>query len=120
MKIIKTIFILLAVTLSGNIISGFIGGIIPGSVIGMIILFIILISGVVKTDTIQETSLYLVSHLSLFILPGAISVMKMRGFSAWDIFLFSAVAAVSTLLTLTVTAVVTEFLLKITGENEIG
>ena len=84
----------------------------------MIILFILLITRIVKADTVQETSLYLVAQLSLFILPGAISVMNLSGFSVKDIILFSLVAAVSTLLTMTVTALVTETLLKAAGEHD--
>ena len=118
MKIINAFFILITIGLAGNILSSAIGKVVPGSVIGMIILFFLLITGIVKADTVQETSLYLVAQLSLFILPGAVSVMNLSGFSVKDIILFSLVAAVSTLLTMTVTALVTETLLKAAGEHD--
>lgn len=118
LKIINAFFVLIAIGLTGNFLSSIIDKVVPGSVIGMIILFILLITRVVKADTVQETSLYLVAQLSLFILPGAISVMNLSGFSVKDIILFSLVAAVSTLLTMTVTALVTETLLKASGEHD--
>ncbi len=118
MKIIKAVLLLAAVTLAGNLISQLIGKVLPGSVIGMVLLFILLITKAVKIDFIQDTSLYLIAHLPLFILPGAISVMTTTGLTLNDILLLTFVAAVSTLITLTVTALVTEFLLKVTGETE--
>ncbi len=119
MKIIKALLILISVTVAGNILSSYTGGILPGSVIGMIILFLLLITGAVKLDTVQETSLYLVAHLSLFILPAAVSVITVSGLTVKDLLLLTAVTAVSTLLTMSVTAVVTELLLKLSGENNI-
>jgi holin-like protein len=118
MKLIAAMMVLLIITLAGNLISILIGGMLPGSVLGMVILFFLLIFRVIKLDLVEKTSLSLVSYLPLFILPGAISIMKLNNLEMKDIGLIFIVASVSTILTLTVTMLVTELLLKAAGETD--
>lgn len=118
MNLIVSMMVLIIITLAGKLISILTGGILPGSVLGMVILFLLLIFRIIKLDLVEKTSLSLVSYLPLFILPGAISIMKVNNLEIKDIGLIFFVASVSTILTLTVTMLVTELLLKASGETD--
>ncbi len=119
MNTVKAFFILTAVSLAGDILSYSVRGILPGSVLGMLLLFLLLSGKKIEIESVRETSLFLVANLSLFILPAALSVITVSGISEKDIILLVSVCAVSTVITLAVTALVIEYLLKLFGEYEI-
>ena len=101
---IKTLLILLAYQLVGEILAKLFGLPIPGPVVGMLLLFITLLIKRSVPATLKETSQNLSRHLSLLFVPAGVGIMVHFGLikSEWPAILFTLV--VSTIITLLLTA----------------
>jgi holin-like protein len=86
---------------------------VPGPVIGMLLLFLTLLVRGSVLESVRETAQGLLQHLSLLFVPAGVGVMIhfSRVFDEWLPILASLV--VSTILTIAVTALTLQFLLRI-------
>lgn len=62
--------------LLGGWIQEFFGLIIPGSIIGMLLLFGLLLSGILKSNMIEQGAALLVRHLPLLFLPVTVGIIQ--------------------------------------------
>lgn len=79
MKIFKQLIIIIGFSLIGILISYLLslGNInFPGAIIGMILLFIFLLIGLIKVDSINEVTRFLIDNMGIFFVPGAITILN--------------------------------------------
>ena len=79
MKIFKQLIIIIGFSLVGILISYLLslGNInFPGAIIGMILLFIFLLIGLIKVDSINEVTRFLIDNMGIFFVPGAIMILN--------------------------------------------
>lgn len=82
---------------------------IPGSIMGMILLFLALSCGLLKEEQIKDTSDFLLKNIAFFFVPASIGVM---GYFTSDLISLMVIAIISTIFTMTVTMLITQFLTK--------
>ncbi len=117
MKIIKSLFILFFINIAGNVISHFTGRVLPGSVIAILLLFLLLSFRIIKPEKIETTAYFLVSSLPLFLIPSAVGIMECTSLDIREIVTIILIVVFTTILTMAVTAYVTELLINLAGEN---
>lgn len=83
---------------------------IPGNVIGMIMLLLALSSGIVKEESIRETSELLLKYLALFFVPAGVGVMLYFGLIAREWLPIIVGTVVSTFVVMAVTGWVEQLL----------
>ena len=88
---------------------------VPGPVIGMLLLFLTLLLRGSAPESVRETAQGLLQHLSLLFVPAGVGVLIHfpRVFKEWLPIVVSLV--VSTILTIAVTALTLQFLLRISA-----
>jgi putative effector of murein hydrolase LrgA (UPF0299 family) len=86
---------------------------IPGPVIGMLFLFIALILSPRLLEKIEESSHHVLKHMSLFFIPAGVGIMVSASGIAQHWLALLVAIAVSTLLTLAVTALSMQWLTKL-------
>jgi len=104
LKIILGLLILIAYHQSGEALKFWFGWPIPGSVIGMLLLFVSLLLFNKPPKSIQRSSEFILSHLSLLFVPAGVGVMLLFDLIAdqWVAMLVSMV--LSTFVSLVFTA----------------
>lgn len=79
MKYIKQFAIILSMTFLGELLHHVIPLPIPGSIYGLILLLLSLITGIVKTDQIKETSTFLIEIMPMMFIPAAAGLLTSWG-----------------------------------------
>jgi holin-like protein len=85
---------------------------VPGPVIGMLLLFGFIMARPQIADLIEATALELLRHLSLLFIPAGVGIMVSAGKIRGDALAVVVSFAISTTLTIVVTALVTRALLR--------
>ncbi|MDO4799506.1 MAG: CidA/LrgA family protein [Bacillota bacterium] len=106
MNYLRQLALLLALWGIGEAISILIP-LIPGAILGMLLLSILLATGLLKEEQIAGTGDFFLKNIALFFVPAAIGLMTLSGLSLIDILILLAVAVLSTVVTMVVTALVT-------------
>ena len=75
MKWIRQFMILLAVTLSGEILRALIPFAIPAGIYGLVILFLFLCFGVIKLDQVEGAADFLIEIMPLCFIPAGVGLM---------------------------------------------
>ena len=75
MKGIRQFMILLAVTLSGEILRALIPFAIPAGIYGLVILFLCLCFGVIKLDQVEGAADFLIEIMPLCFIPAGVGLM---------------------------------------------
>lgn len=111
-KLLKAFLILFLFLGLGELIRYFIEIPVPGNILGMILIFIALKAKLIKLAWVKPASDTLLNYLILFFIPFGVGLMSYFDFikSYWII--LSAAAALSTLITLYVTALIQQKLEK--------
>lgn len=104
MKIFKQVSIIFFLCILGNIISYFLPFPFPGSVAAMILLFVLLMLKVIKTEDIEEVSLYLTSILASLFVSTTVSIVQYADILKSVIFRFVIICVLSAIITFAVTA----------------
>lgn len=76
MNILKEIFFIFTIWLTGEIIQKTLQLPIPGSVLGMILLFLLLKSGIIKIESIKHFSEYMLKNLAFFFIPPGVALIN--------------------------------------------
>ncbi|WP_026884641.1 CidA/LrgA family protein [Clostridium akagii] len=79
MKITRQLAIILGFCFLGSVISTVLGLKIPGNVVGMILLVIFLCSGILKVESVEEVSNFLLEHLPFFFVPAGVGLIASIG-----------------------------------------
>ncbi len=117
MKYLKQLALIISIYLAGEAISHLSGLPVPGNIFGLLLLLILLMSGVVRETQIRETADFLLEHLSLFLIVPGVNLLRdfrlLEGYVAKTLIMIF----VSVLLVLIITALVSKYLIRLTGED---
>lgn len=106
------------ITFLGELCHIFIPLPIPSSVYGMVLMFISLLSGLIKEENIQEMADFLLLIMPVMFIGPSVGVMENYIDISNHFLIFMFVVLISTVLIMSVTAVVAEFLLKRGNKHE--
>lgn len=104
--------LLLIFQLIGEVLAKTLSLPIPGPVLGMLLLFIILVIRGSLSPTLKDTAQTLLSNLSLFFVPAGVGVILHIALLKNEWLSLSLTLIFSTLITMLITALVMNFLLK--------
>lgn len=112
MKLLRQFAIILGICFLGEIINKILKIKIPGNVIGMIILLICLVTGIIKTEMIEEASNFLLDHLAFFFIPAGVGLLTCTGILKiyWHYVLI--IALISTIIVMVVTGLTVQLVKK--------
>jgi holin-like protein len=79
MKYIRQFFIILVISLLGEIFNYLLPLPIPASIYGMILLFVGLMTGVVKLESVKETGNFLIEIMPLMFIPAGVGLITSWG-----------------------------------------
>lgn len=116
MKYIKQLVIIMLFVFLGELANHFIPLTIPASIYGMIFLFIALCTKVVKLEQIEETGEFLLAIMLVFFVPAAVGIMDTFLAHQNNIIKIVIIVFISTIVVLTVTAVVSQIVIKISNK----
>jgi holin-like protein len=104
--------IMYIISLIGNQLTGWLHLSIPGSLIGMMLLFVLLVSGIVPAKWVEIGALKLVAFMPLFLIPATTGIMDYGAFFMTEGVGLAVVIIGSTLITLAVSAFVSDRLVR--------
>jgi holin-like protein len=106
MKMVKGIFIILSFYFLGQAISYLIDGFVPGNIIGMILLFLSLYFKAISPDSVKDISNSLTRNMAIFFIPAGAGILGSYGIISKFWMSILVVCSVSTVLVITVVAVI--------------
>ena len=109
---IGALAILLGLQLVGEVAVRWSGAPLPGPVVGMVLLFLALRWRQALPDALRTTAETLLSHLSLLFIPAGVGIMQYGALLARDWLAVVAALVLSTLITVTVTALVMKVVIR--------
>ena len=91
---------------------------IPASIYGLMLMLIVLVTGLIKTAQIEDTSDFLLEIMGVAFIPGGVGLI-----TSWDslknMFVSALVITVAvTVLTIGITGVITQFIIKCKRKNK--
>ena len=113
MKYLQQLMIILGAYILGDIIQVAFNLPIPGTVLGLILLFVGLYIGIIKVEMIEDICEVLISHMSFLFIPAGVGLLTSFELLKGNIFAFSIIIIVSTIIVWVVTAYVVKFLRKV-------
>lgn len=117
MKYIKQIMIIMLFSFIGEVLNYYIPLSIPASIYGMVLLFIALKINIVKIEQIEETAEYLLSIMLIFFIPASVGIMDTFFEYKQSMLPIIVIVFISTILVISVTGLVSQFIIKITDKK---
>ena len=117
MKYIKQLMIILLFSFLGEILNYMIPLPIPASIYGMILLFIALATKIIKLEEVEETAEYLLSIMLIFFVPASVGIMDTFFEHKSSMLSIVIIVIISTIVVITVTGLVSQFIIKITHKK---
>lgn len=110
MKLLKQFAIVLVILACGEYISSLISNFIaiPGSIVGIIILFSMLQLGIIKIESVEDISNFLLDNMAIFFVPAGVSLIQSLDIIGSNVIVLSISILVSTVLVMYVTAIVVD------------
>lgn len=118
MDIIKEFSIILGILLTGELIRYFFDLVLPGNVIGMLLLFLLLVMKVVKLESVEKVSNFLLNNLTIFFLPAGVGIMKYYNLLEGKVLEFILLVVVSTTLVMIFTGYSVELLQRMVKNEQ--
>ncbi|MDU7536207.1 MAG: CidA/LrgA family protein [Peptostreptococcaceae bacterium] len=114
MKTLNQLAIILGLWALGEYISSFIQSVvvIPGSIIGMILLFILLKAKVIKLESINEVSNFLLDNMAIFFIPAGVSLIKSLDLISDNVFVLLITIFISTIIVMYVTGKLVDIMIN--------
>ncbi len=112
MNLLKEIFYIFTIWLIGDIIQKITHIPIPSSVIGMIILFILLKTRVLKIESIQHFSEYMLRNLAFFFIPPGVALIDSFSVLNGQIIKILFIIISSTFIVVVVTGITVQIFIK--------
>lgn len=117
MKYIKQIMIIMLFSFIGEVLNYYIPLSIPASIYGMVLLFIALKINIVKIEQIEETAEYLLSIMLIFFIPASVGIMDTFFEYKQSMLPIIVIVFISTILVISVTGLVSQFIIKTTDKK---
>ena len=112
MKYVKQVLIILSFTALGEALAYLLPLPIPAAIYGLVLMLIALCTGILKTEQVKETAQFFVSIMSVLFVPVCVRIMEYWGVISRNLAAIVTIMAVSTFLVFSVSALVTQLLLK--------
>lgn len=118
MKYVKEFGIILIVSLVGELLNYFLPLPVPASIYGLVLMLLCLLTGVIKVSDVHDTACFLIEIMPIMFIPPAVGLM-----ASWDVIqanlvAYLVIAAVTTVLVMAVSGLVTQAVLKKGGKGE--
>ena len=108
MKYVKEFGIILIVSLVGELLNYFLPLPVPASIYGLVLMFLCLMLGVIKLSAVHDTACFLIEIMPIMFIPPAVGLM-----ASWDVIQANLIiAAVTTIVVMAVSGLVTQAVLK--------
>lgn len=117
MKLLKEIALVLIIVVTGDILARVADIPIPGSVIGMLLLLIALSAGMIKKQSLEQISEFLLSNLAFFFIPAGVGLMNVSTVQT-DLVKILAVVILSTIFVMVTTGWTVQFLRGVVKKYE--
>ena len=117
MRLMRQFGIIAGMTCVGELMHYFIPLPVPGSIYGLALMMIALMTGMIKLESVLETSQFLIDAMPLMFIPAGVGLMTAWGQLRTIILPVTVVTFVSTVLVMGITGRVTEILLAATARG---
>ena len=117
MKYIKQLMIIILFSFLGEILNHIIPLPIPASIYGMMLLFVALATKIIKLEEVEETAEYLLSIMLIFFVPASVGIMDTFFEHKSSMLPIIIIVFVSTIVVMSVTGLVSQFIIKITHKK---
>jgi holin-like protein len=118
MKLLKEIALVLIIVATGDILAKVVDIPIPGSVIGMLLLLMALSVGLIKIQSLEQISEFLLSNLAFFFIPAGVGLMNVMGTVQADLLKILAIVILSTIFVMVTTGWTVQFLRGVVKKYE--
>lgn len=118
MNYLKQLFIILAVSLTGEILSMLIPLPVPASIYGIALLFFGLLSGVIPLDSIRAVSSLLIAVMPVMFVPAAVGLMESFSLLIPSLFAYAVIIVVSTVAVMVVSGRVAQSAIRKSKEED--
>lgn len=118
MKLLKEIALVLIIAMMGDILARVVDIPLPGSVIGMLLLLIALSAGMIKIQSLEQISEFLLSNLAFFFIPAGVGLMNVMGTVQADLVKILGVVILSTIFVMVTTGWTVQFLQGVVKKYE--
>ncbi len=118
MKLLKEIALVLIFALTGDILARVVDIPIPGSVIGMMLLLIALSAGMIKIQSLEQISEFLLSNLAFFFIPAGVGLINVISTVQTDVIKILAIVILSTSFVMITTGWTVQFLQGVVKKYE--
>lgn len=118
MKLLKEIALVLIIAMMGDILARVVDIPLPGSVIGMLLLLIALSAGMIKSQSLEQISEFLLSNLAFFFIPAGVGLMNVMGTVQADLVKILAIVIISTIFVMVTTGWTVQFLQGVVKKYE--
>ena len=112
MKYITQLLYILLFSGLGELLENVIPLPIPAAIYGLVLLLIALISGILKTEQVQDAANWLISIMPVLYVPICVKILEYWGVISQNAAAIITIIAVSTFLVLGVSGLVTQWLIK--------
>lgn len=118
MKFVKQFFIIIFISLLGEILHYFLPLPIPASIYGLVLMFLALKFKICPLDAVKETSKYILSIMPIFFVAPAIAILSNLEVLKTHWLFFLLVSFFSTILTMIVAGWSTQLIIRLTKKKD--
>jgi holin-like protein len=118
LKILKQILIIFSVCVAGALAGEYIP--FPSSILSLLILLVLLVSGIIKTRHIKETSEFIIENMAFFFIPAGVKIIEHFNEFSESIIPILCIVIITTVLTFAATALTVIALIKIMSRKSVG
>ncbi len=120
MRYIKQLFVILLISMLGEVCNALLPLPIPGAVYGLLLMLLCLQLGLVKLEQVQETGNFLLDMLPIMFIPFAVGMLPIWPTLQEMLIPLFVIGIVCTVLVFWVSGALTQLLMKGKGGQEIG
>ena len=118
MKYLFQFGIILAVSFAGEVLKYFIPLPVPASIYGLVIMLILLVSGILKTEMVEDASDFLIKIMPLMFVPAVCGLTESYKTILPELLKLSVLVIITTVAVMAVCGGVTQLILRKTGRKE--
>ncbi|MCM1182972.1 MAG: CidA/LrgA family protein [Roseburia sp.] len=112
MKYLKQFGIIIFISFIGELLHGIIPAPVPASIYGLVILLLALMAGILRTEDVKETAVFLIEIMPVMFIPAAVGLMD-----SWNSILprlaaYAVITAVSLVAVMAIAGRVTQAVLR--------
>lgn len=120
MKYVKQFAIILLVSLAGELLGYLLPLPVPASIYGLVLMLFSLLAGLIRLDDVRDTACFLIEIMPLMFIPAAVGLMTSWSVIRANLLAYLVIAAVTTVVVMAVSGLVTQGVLRRNGKGEDG